>query len=399
MRLGTIFLVAAGLLCASSAAAGVTAKPHGEGVFVTQSFTQLPVHVGGRIEPDLILVASSDRTPGGRQVTQASRAKSNYNIYPHQWPGVYFEAAFAGNAVYLKFDDSLNIYNLYIDDDAAVRIALPGDTEYRIDGLSPGPHRARLEKLSESQSNSASFAGFYVDQNDKARPAPPPRTRQIEIIGDSYAAGYGDTSAKHECTQDEIRDATDSQQAFGPLLGRTYTADYQINAVSGIGMVRNYDDGKGGLMPALYPYDLFKTSPLYSDPAWNPQVVIIALGDNDFATPVKPGGKWADSSALGDDFVSAYIRFVEAARQSHPRATFILMDYGEPPLITALARIADALKADGETRVRLWSAGTAFEQTGCDWHLSLNDHKRISAGLTAYIDSLPGFWSTPQHGQ
>ncbi len=311
----------------------------------------------------------------------------------HQWPGLYFIARFRGDKVAAAFDDDTSQYALSIDGGPRILINKPGDRPVWFTTSGKGKHTVRLEKISESMGHSGAFGGFFVLKPAKPLPAPPSSARQVELIGDSYAAGYGTTSTKHECTADEIHDTTDTQQAFGALLGKHYDADYQINAVSGIGMVRNYDDSPGDVMPALYPYTLFDKSITWSDPSWNPQVVVIALGDNDFATPVKAGGKWADETALTSDFVTTYVRFVEDARKTHPRAIFILMDYGEPQLIPALAQIAAQLKTDGDNRILTWSAGTGFEQTGCDWHLSLNDHKRIASGLEAFIDAQADIWN------
>ena len=311
----------------------------------------------------------------------------------HQWPGTYWEANIKGKTFKLILADN-NMSGVYVD---GRKIDTEDNPKYEIfqySGLTDGPHRIRVETQTESPMDA--YQGVnQIDVPDvaDALPAPPARDRQIELIGDSYAAGYGTTSLKHECTKDEIHDTTDTQQAFGALLGKHYDADYQVNAVSGIGMVRNYDDSPGDVMTALYPYTLFDKQVLYKDPTWNPQVVVIALGDNDFATPVKAGGKWADEDALTADFVATYVKFVEDARKTHPRATFVLMDYGEPQLIPALADIAARLKADGDNRILTWSAGTGFEQTGCDWHLSLNDHKRIAAGLETFIDAQPNIWS------
>lgn len=310
-----------------------------------------------------------------------------------QWPGIYYEGTFSGFEVNITVNDPDHGYDLYIDGQLLQHYASPPPV-IRLHAMEDNQHTLRIERTGETMDHPVGpvSAKVRTDDGGSYYAPPKPRLRQMEIIGDSYASGYGTTSTKRECTSDEIRTTTDTQQAFGPLLAKHYDADYQINAKSGIGMVRNYDDSAGDIMPALYPYTLFDKHEVYNDPTWNPQLVVIALGDNDFATPVKAGGKWADEAALSADFVSTYVKFVETARKSHPRATFILMDYGEPALIPALAAVAAQLKADGETRVVTWSAGTGFEQTGCDWHLSLNDHKRISDGLAAFIDQHPDIW-------
>ena len=310
-----------------------------------------------------------------------------------QWPGVYYEGTFSGFEVDFTVNDPRHGYNIYVDGQRLQHYASPPEV-IRVRAMEDNKHVIRLERTGETMDLPVGpvTARVRMDDGGSYYAPPKPPARQIEVIGDSYAAGYGTTSTKRLCSVDEIRTTTDTQQAFGPLLAKHYDADYQINAVSGIGMVRNYDDASGDVMPALYPYTLFDKQEAYRDPSWNPQIVVIALGDNDFATPVKTGGKWADDDALTADFISTYVKFVEDARKAHPRATFILMDYGEPALIPAIARIAERLRADGETRILTWSAGTGLEQTGCDWHLSLNDHRRISDGLIRFIDRQADIW-------
>ncbi len=343
--------------------------------------------------------SSVDARIGGR-VAEDHTWISLDNPYIHrlvyQWPGTYFEAAFKGPQIYFQLDDSLNILDVLVDGKPIGQLNKPGHAQYRVTGLSSGAHLIRVERRSESMSGTADFEGFALPFKHRRAapelPPPPPRSRQVEIIGDSYAAGYGTTSTKHECTPDEIHDTTDTQQAFGPLLAKHYDADYQINAVSGIGMVRNYDGSAGPVIPDIYPFTLFDKSVPYNDVSWQPRIVVIALGDNDFATPVKPGEKWVDFAALRADFIATYETFVKGIRAHNPNATFILMDYGEPELIPDLQTITADLTAAGDTRILTFSPGTNFEQTGCDWHLSLNDHKRIASGLEAFIDSHPTIW-------
>ena len=323
-------------------------------------------------------------------------AKGNMRImtplYAHQWPGVYFEAAFTGIQVDVKFDDSVNILKLQIDDQAPIIFNKPGTITHEIRGLPEGAHRIRVEKLTESQSESARFNGFIVPSQSNIPPAPTPRPRQIEFIGDSYTAGYGNTSSKRECTKDEIWATTDTQQAFGPLTAKHFNADYQINAYSGRGIVRNYDGFIGDPLPALYPYALFDGKTEYNDPTWQPQIIMIALGGNDFSTPVHAGEKWHTQEELRADYIASYVTFVKTLRARNPNTSFLLADYGEPEIISDIAEVIKRLNADGETRVAPFSAGSGFELTGCDWHLNTADDKRISATLIAYLDAHPDLW-------
>ena len=356
-----------------------------------------------------------------------------YPVFAYGWPGVYFESRFSGDEVLVRLDDATSDLELLIDGEPIQRFSKPGLAIYDVTGLKPGDHTVRLERLNEDLQTGGAFGGFYIPVGSEflMRTSPPPaphtagkalppqkRERRIEFIGDSYLSGYGTTSTKRTCTPEEIHATTDTQLAWGSLIARHYDADYQINAVSGIGMVRNYGGSPGAVMPDRYGRDLMGvpvdihsyqtvTASVSTEGAalrpygvlddrspdnWQPQIIVIALGDNDFATPLTPAEHWADMAALRGDFTMTYLAFLKTLRARNPKATFVLVDYGEPELIPDLVAIAAIAKVRGDDRILTWSTGTSFEQTGCDWHLSVNDHKRIAADLEAFIDAHPGLW-------
>ncbi|WP_414997187.1 GDSL-type esterase/lipase family protein [Asticcacaulis sp.] len=319
--------------------------------------------------------------------------------YMHQWPGAYWEANIKGTSFKLILSDTANIFSIYVDGHKIDSQRKPLYQAIQYSGLSDGSHRVRVETLTESQDAEYTGVGdIEVDDPANVLPAPQPRSRQIEFIGDSYTAGYGNTSPKRECTKDEIWATTDTQQAFGPLTAKHYDADYQINAYSGIGIVRNYDGvAPKRNMPLLYRSALIEDETLhpYDNAGWDPAIVVIALGGNDFSTPVHAGEKWASEDALTADYIASYVAFVQQVRASHPGARFILMDYGETRVAAAISEVIKRLNAAGETRVASLDVGSGFAQTGCDWHLNTADDQRISASLIAYIDAHPELWANP----
>lgn len=309
--------------------------------------------------------------------------------YTHQWPGVYFEAPFKGTSVTLHFEDPHNRYKLYIDDQAPRLIDRPGNTPVEIKGLKNGRHNLRLEKISESQAHQGAFYNITSAGNLSAAP----RARQIEFIGDSFTVGYGNTSTTQTCTEAEVWQTTDTSQAFGPLTAKAFNADYQINAFSGRGIVRNYDSFKGPTLPELYPYALFDGQTVYNNPDWQPQIIVIGLGTNDFSTPVKSDDKWADTEALHADYRRGYVAFVKELRTRNPNAHFILMssDRFDGSLRDNVRQVADTLRASGETRVdTLFFEG--LDYGGCHFHPSLADHLKINALLKTHLTAHPELW-------
>ncbi|ADU14160.1 SGNH/GDSL hydrolase family protein [Asticcacaulis excentricus] len=329
-------------------------------------------------------VAAADTLPlhnGGRSAAPA---------YTHQWPGAYFETATASKSVTLSFDDSTNIYKLSLNGEVVKVIEKPGQTTVRFDSKSTKAVDVyRLEKITESQGQTGRFLGFSAD-----KPAAlTARARQIEFIGDSYTVGYGNTSPKRDCTNDEVWATTDTSQAFGPLTAKHYEADYQVNAFSGRGIVRNYNGFIGDPLPKLYPYSLFDGKTAYDATGWQPQIIVIGLGTNDFSTALNPGEKWTTREALQGDYRDTYVAFVRALRAKNPQAQFILMasDGASGEIRAQVAQVAKTLKDTGETRVdTLFFDGLDFG--GCHYHPSLADDRKIAGLIQAWIDSHPGVW-------
>lgn len=333
---------------------------------VTPDMQALPLHIGGRVE---------------------ARGQE----YRHQWPGVYFEGAFRGDKVVLRFDDARNEYRLRIDDLPAMAIARPGKSEVTVTTLSAGAHRIRLDKVTEG-GGIASFGGFHVPAG-KALPAPPPRGRQIEFIGDSSMTGYGARSRKRECTGEEARLLSDTPDAFAALAARHYDADYQVNAISGRGLIRNY----GGSAPEaamirVYPR-LFPDSPAppYRNPGWRPQIVVIKLQAD--LLGFRPDARWKDFDALIADYVESFGRFVTDLHRRAPEASILVWWFDSVGAASAESRIAAAARKAGVPDIAfLPFSGAGYRNAGCHAHFDLEEQRRVADWLILQIDAHPEYW-------
>ncbi|MEN2790996.1 SGNH/GDSL hydrolase family protein [Sphingomonas oligophenolica] len=301
------------------------------------------------------------------------------------WPGVYFEGRFRGTGLRVVIDKGSDRLRLLIDGVEKARFERAGDVDALISGLGAGEHRFRLEKLAESQNDSTRLIGFYPLDGGKPLSPPAPTGRGIEFIGDSYTVGYGDTAPGHSCSQAQIHDSTDTQQAFGPLVARRLGAEYRVIAFSGRGVVRNYGGSSPGTaMPDLYPR-LIPGDPAPREDApgsWRPQVIVINLGTNDFSTPVHAGEAWRDDAALHAAYQARYIAFARALLAKQPQARLILM--GSDVFHADVTRIAGALGKAAPGRVSAIHF-TGLDLGGCDWHPSLRDHQRLADMLQAEI--------------
>lgn len=346
---------------------GVTVSPAPD----TGALLPLTEHVGGRTTP----------APGGPQALT------------RQWPGSYFETAFNGRAVLFQVGPGEVALHVLVDGTQVDTLVKPLPGMYRVAGLAPGRHELRLEVASESQARPTMFGGFFAEAETIASPLAS-RSRAIEFIGDSHTVGYGNTSTKTDCTQDEVWETTDTSRAFGPALARRYGADYEVNAISGRGVVRNYNGFAADKLPEAYPFTLFDKSSRADEPGWRPQVIVIALGTNDFTTPLHAGEKWATRDELHTDFETTYVRFVQSLRARNPNALIVLWatNMAEGEIETEAAKVAAALRASGDTLVDYVPVnGLSF--SGCHAHPSLADETVIANRIAAVIDAHGDTWS------
>ena len=363
----------------------VTADP--TNTSVKRDMLVLTPNIGGRVQVGTL----PNTLPAG--------AKS----YTHQWPGVYFEASFSGDSFIAKFNDVANEYRLFIDARDPIPLAQPGRTEYRIAGLTSGAHRIRLEKVTESIGEIGAFEGFYTPSNAQASPTPA-RARQIEFIGDSNMTGYGLRSPTRQCTQEQVRLLSDTQVSYPALTAKNFNAEYQVNAISGRGMARNFDGIVPDLtIPLVYPFTMLDKTGAYSDPAWQPQIIFIALGDNDFFTAVRQGEQWATPAALIADYFDTYERFLRTLYARNPNASVIVVWPGTPGLTNAAdVALFAAGRSQLETKAQAigfrFTEFTAipdlgFEATACDFHATASDQVKQSNWLNTLLDSRPQFWA------
>ncbi|HTM82897.1 SGNH/GDSL hydrolase family protein [Asticcacaulis sp.] len=328
----------------------------------------LPVHIGGR-------------------TTSGSEDNS------YQWPAVYFESRFSGTQIEIRFNDENSNFNVVLDDHLIMVVRKPGNKAITI-RANDGEHAIRVEKRSETQYATGHFLGFSVPQKDDVL-QPSHHPRQIEFIGDSLTVGYGNTSAFSQCTPEEIFETTDSQQGFGPLTAKHFDADYQINAFSGLGMVRNYDGREHPKyhMPMLYDRVLFDDPTPASQPDWHPQVIVIGIGGNDFSTPVRPDEPWGNEANLRADYVKTYTAFVQTIHARNPEAFIIL---ATPPARGAgysggTDDVFAAIKAAGDTRIDRVTL-PELDKIGCNGHPSTRADAKVADFYIQYLTDHPQVW-------
>ncbi|WP_294393036.1 hypothetical protein [uncultured Sphingomonas sp.] len=238
-------VLACTLLAAALPVRAQTVTRQAPGAAIDRTMRPLPVHVGGRVE-----------------IVPAGPARQAYR---YRWPGIYFEAAFRGDRLAFRLEDAEVDYRLLIDAAPAIGLAAGPAADIVISGLPTATHHVRLEKVSESDRAVGRFDGFFVPRD--ARPLPAKRrARQIEFIGDSSMTGYGMRSDTISCVGSQAYRRADTPAAYPALTAAYFGADYQVNARSGRGLVRNYAGSlPGQAMTAIYPTLHAGVGPAYHD--------------------------------------------------------------------------------------------------------------------------------------
>ncbi|WP_288414087.1 SGNH/GDSL hydrolase family protein [uncultured Sphingomonas sp.] len=326
---------------------------------------------------------------GGRVVTGGEGASR----YRRQWPGSYFEGAFRGKAVDLVVGPGDVSLRVAVDGAAPVALVRPAPGRYRVAAPSAGQHRIRVDVVSESQAGPTAFGGLYAPAGTMPLPAPATPRRAIEFIGDSHTVGYGNTSTSRDCSEQQVWETTDTSQGIAGQLSRRYGTAYRVNAISGRGIVRNYGGFAAPTVPDAYPYALFDGKTPADDAGWQPQVIVIALGTNDFTTPLKPDERWKTRDALHADYEARYVRFVQDLRRRNPRAFFVLWatDLAEGEIAREVAKVGDRLRASGETRLAVVPV-TGLSFGGCHFHPNVADDAKIADAIGKAIDGRKGVW-------
>ncbi|QNP75493.1 SGNH/GDSL hydrolase family protein [Streptomyces roseirectus] len=346
----------------------------------------LAAPVTGTADAAPTAVTTQAHTPG--------RVKDDGDTVRHSWPGVYFEATVRGTGVGIVLKDSAADYDVQIDGATVATLVTPGDRTHWISGLQDRTHSVRLVKRNDTPWSTSTFGGFLAAPGGAVLARPAARARQIEFIGDSLTVGYGNLSTSRTCTGDQLRRTTNTDVSYGALTARRLNADYQVNAYSGLGMVRNYGGGSPDVAYRTY-YDralLNQPGDVWQNPGtWRPQVVVVHLGTNDFSTPVQAGEPWTPES-LAAGYRAAYGDFLRKLRTRYGSNT-VLVAVGAGQFAGHVEQVVKARNDAGDSRVRSWfldSAGLDF--LGCDWHYSAHDDRVIADRLTPYLASLPTGW-------
>ena len=140
---------------------------------------------------------------------------------------------------------------------------------------------------------------------------------KILFLGDSITAGFG-VEGTSPC---DFSSTTESVlEAYAWQVAEAVVAEAHVVAWSGLGVVRDYGDPNEvsrESMPTFYNRTIGTEAGSYWDPSqWQPNLVVIALGTNDFSS---------DPAPTVEEFAKGYLNWIDIIMRDYPTAQLLLL--------------------------------------------------------------------------
>lgn len=250
------------------------------------------------------------------------------------FPGTSVQFQFRGTSLQIELSEdnwnSGNFIDVFVDDNPT-----PTTIKLEVDplgkpiiydlaaNLTDEVHRVKIIKRNDYITGEFKFHRLITD--GELMPAMPKSSRTIEVYGDSISAAsiveYPEAGMPDPEDKSTHNALSNAYWSYGSILARNYDAEVSLVAQSGASLVDGFGFWHNGTgMSAFYN----KVKPLDEASPWNfanftPDLVIIALGQNDSATIAI--GK--DMSA--EDWKGHYKQLITNLRAKYPNAYFIGM--------------------------------------------------------------------------
>ncbi|MBD3392309.1 MAG: hypothetical protein GF410_09865 [Chitinivibrionales bacterium] len=294
-----------------------------------------------------------------------------------RFEGTSCAARFAGHGLRL---------GAYIDDSLVAVLALDSSrSAYPVcEGLRDTVHSLLIVNRFEAYGMPAVFHGLILDSARGMRALPPRPPYRIEFAGGSLLTGFGVHSTSITCPS--IRDSSNAYLGFGPVAARELNAEYSIVAVSGKGLVREWEYP---FLSTPKPFGRYYNQVLCSRRLprrhagmWDPHVVVLCVGLNDFSSTPQAPGKL---------FRARYRALIHKAREGDSRRHVVCVTGEKEPLRTHVEAVVAREREDGNKFVHFLCYGRIPDnERGCNWHPNAAGHRRIAAPLVTLIGPLLG---------
>jgi len=305
------------------------------------------------------------------------------------FPGVSLKFNFSGNSLHLFASSSSG--NTYLDvmvDGKPHLVQIP-ETPTRIEIFSAAKnskHHIEIINRSETWHGITTLASIELGQGQLLA-KPSLSSRKILVIGDSITCGEAIEPPKTCGTKENSW--WNPRLSYGMLLAAEVDAQVHMVCMGGRGLIRNWN-GTTTDENAPEFYDLAivdgSNSVAWPQKNYNPDLVYIALGTNDFSSHAGP-------MPSEKQYVLPYVDFVNKILSDHPNAQVVLT---EGPMLGGEEKptLVDYLE---KTKIRVGSdqvhvlEATRYPGGPCDFHPGKAEHAAMAADIIPPIKHIMGW--------
>lgn len=356
-----------------------------------------------RFSPVTVALAALLASESAQAIRYLGRVNPNREL---SWPATGLSFSFTGTSASVSIAgvSGTNAIEMVIDGGAPIVIDnVAGASIDTPATLSQGTHAVEIRKKSESSFGSIWLGDVTTTGTLNADPAP--AAKRIQFIGDSITVGYGAGGA-NPCTNTAALE--NAMLTYGALTAKNLSADYDIIAWSGKGLVRNTPTGtvdNSPVMPELWTrYGANDADNSYTFPPEDtPNFVVINLGTNDFTYMIPDSSGQLHQAREPLDpatYTAALVQFTKTIQGHYPDAEFFITT---SPMVsdwypvaadqqhTTQSRSIEAAVAeigDKAHFVDFPTHDTSNNNIGCDYHPSPLTHQQMAVILTTAIESV-----------
>ena len=319
------------------------------------------------------------------------------NQIEFKFKGIYFEIGlsdvFSGN------QENKNFFSIIINGNVKqVLEGTPYLKYHKIEVNSPDSFCSiEVFKRTEAFCAVAVFHGIKYRKGELTKQTL--KQRRIEWIGDSFLVGYGnlvciDSPPKGNPNTGFHSINQDAYLAFGAITSRFLKADFSCVGYSGKGVYRNFDKSEKETLPKIYSM-LYPNAGLEKeyDFSFNPHLIVIKIGTNDFGAEIGDFPDMTDSSR----FVTTYLKFLQFVTQKNPQAKIVLAVGGGltdhyPYGLKRLTRYKSWVKSVKLKAEKRYSNRFGFFEFlaqnppyGEDWHPTVISQQKFAEEITPYL--------------
>jgi lysophospholipase L1-like esterase len=242
-----------------------------------------------------------------------------------------------------------------------------------------GDHTVSVLHNGETWLGQVSLKGISLDDGELLSPPPLPE-RKLLVLGDSVSCGEA-LLRESGCRKNSLwwRPGL----SYGWLLGEELNAQVHLVCYGGRGLVRSWNGKTDDLNLPDY-LELAIADP-DQRPAWDhnhfqPQVIVSAIGTNDFSQGIPPR----------DQYVASYVQLIKRLRQLHPQAQILLTEgaivNGEHK--AALQEYLNQVVRKAEDTKVSFTASNHYPGDNCDAHPTADQHRQMADDLKPVVEAL-----------